>query len=218
MRRVTLACPRPLQPMERVGSHGGLRQDDEGTGLGRFRTEDRHDGRDLPEGAAHGFRPAGEKGGPNDQRGRLIARMTGGRNTRSHAVTDATGRPLKVFMTAVRVGYGTGAAALPNRSPAAEWMLADRGDDADWLREALKDQGIGPCIPARTSRGKAVRSDRCATTFLAAAALAAAVRFRLCRSVSPEPKSPRKLSDSPGRSSVERVPRILDGQCTRCRT
>jgi hypothetical protein len=40
------------------------------------------------------------KGGPDDQRGRLIGRTKGGRNSKLHAVTDAKGRPLKFFMTA----------------------------------------------------------------------------------------------------------------------
>ena len=34
----------------------------------------------------------GEKGGPDDQRGRLIGRTKGGLNTKLHAVTDAKGR------------------------------------------------------------------------------------------------------------------------------
>jgi transposase len=38
--------------------------------------------------------------------------------------------------------------------------IADRGYDADWFREALKDKGIRPCIPGRKSRGKAVRYDK----------------------------------------------------------
>jgi transposase len=86
-------------------------------------------------------------------------------------------------------------------------MIADRGYDADSLREALKGKGISPCIPGRTSRDKAVRHDkrrgrrrnrteimfrrlkdwrrvvtrydRCARTFLSALAHAAAVMFWL---------------------------------------
>jgi transposase len=50
---------------------------------------------------------------------------------------------------------------LNTKLPAAEWMIADRGYDADWFREALKDKGILPCIPGRKSRGKAVRYDKC---------------------------------------------------------
>ena len=91
--------------------------------------------------------------------------------------------------------------------PKAEWLLADRGYDADWFRDALKDKGIKPCIPGRKSRGKpikhdkrrykrrnrieimfgrlkdwrrvATRYDRCPKVFLAAVALAATVMFWL---------------------------------------
>ena len=93
------------------------------------------------------------------------------------------------------------------RLPGAEGLIADRGYDADWFREALKDKGIKPSIPGRKSRGKAVRydkrrfrpgnrietmfgrlkdwrrvdtrHDRCAKTFLSAVALAATVLFWL---------------------------------------
>jgi transposase len=137
----------------------------------------------------------------------LIGRTKGGLNTKLHAVTDAKGRPLKFFMTAGQVSDYTGAAALLGGLPAAEWMLADRGYDADWFREALKDKGIRPCIPGRKSRAKTVRYDkrryrhrnrikimfgrlkdwrrvatrydRCAKTFLSAVALAATIMFWL---------------------------------------
>jgi len=33
-----------------------------------------------------------------------------------------------------------------------EWMLADRGYDADWFRDALEQKGIKPCIAGRKSR------------------------------------------------------------------
>ena len=122
-------------------------------------------------------------------------------------MTDAKGRPLRFFMTAGQVSDSTGAAALLSRLPAAEWLIADRGYDADWFRKALKDKGIRSCIPGRISRGIAVkydrrrykrrnrieimfgrlkdgrriatRYDRCARTFLSALALAATVMFWL---------------------------------------
>jgi transposase len=81
-------------------------------------------------------------------------------NTKSHAVTDAEGRPLRFFMTAGQVSDYTGAAALLGSLPKAEWLLADRGYDADWFREALKDKGIKPCTPGRKSRGKPIRHDK----------------------------------------------------------
>ena len=70
-------------------------------------------------------------------------------NTKLHAVTDANGRPLSFFMTAGQVSDYTGAAALLDDLPKAQWLLGDRGYDADWFRDALKDKGIKPCIPGR---------------------------------------------------------------------
>ena len=140
---------------------------------------------------------------PGDQ----FAPERGGLNTKLHAITDAKGRPLRFFMTAGQVSDDTGAAALLGSLPAAEWLLADRGYDADWFRDALKDKGIRPCIPGGKSRGKTVRYDkrryrrrnrieimfgrlkdcrrvatrydRCGKTFLSAVALAATVMFWL---------------------------------------
>jgi transposase len=75
-------------------------------------------------------------------------------NSKLDAVTDADGQPVRFFMTAGQVSDHTGAAAPLGSLPKAEWSLADRGHDADWFREALKDKGIKRCIPARTSRGR----------------------------------------------------------------
>jgi transposase len=122
-------------------------------------------------------------------------------NTKLHAVTDAEGRPIRFFMTAGEVRDYTGAAALLDSLPKAEWPLADRGHDVDWFRDALKGKGIKPCISGRRSRGKpikrnkrrngieimfgrlkdwrrvATRYDRCPKVFLSAVALAATVMF-----------------------------------------
>jgi transposase len=61
-----------------------------------------------------------KKGGPDDQRGRLIGRTKGGLNTKLHAVTDAMGRHLKFFMTAGQMSDHTGATALLGGLPDAE--------------------------------------------------------------------------------------------------
>jgi len=110
-------------------------------------------------------------------------------------------------MTAGQVSDYTGAAALLGGLPAADWLIADRGYDADWFRKALEDRGIRACIPGRKSRDKparhdkrryrrrnrieimfgrlkdwrriATRYDRCPTVFLSALALAATVMFWL---------------------------------------
>ena len=128
-------------------------------------------------------------------------------NTKLHAVTDAKGRPIRFFISAGQVSDYNGAAALLDSLPKADWFLADRGYDADWLREALEDKGISACIPGRKSREKTVqydkrrykrrnrieimfgrlkdwrrvatRYDRCPETYLSAIALAATFLFWL---------------------------------------
>jgi hypothetical protein len=51
-------------------------------------------------------------------------------------------------MTAGQVSDYTGAAALLDL-PEAQWLLGDRGYDADWFRDALQAKGIQFCIPGR---------------------------------------------------------------------
>ena len=91
--------------------------------------------------------------------------------------------------------------------PDADTLIADRGYDSNWFREALEDKGIAPCIPGRKNRkepitydetlykqrnlvermfGKlkdwrriAMRYDRCAHTFMSAICIAATVIFWL---------------------------------------
>ncbi|MEL6220911.1 MAG: IS5 family transposase [Pseudomonadota bacterium] len=147
--------------------------------------------------------PAGQKGG----RGRLIGRTKGGMNTKLHAICDSQGRPLNLFVTAGPVSDYIGARALLSGLPKVDWLLGDRGYDADWFREALKNKGIRACIPGRKQRKTTVkyhkrrykrrnrieimfgrlkdwrriatRYDRCPKVFLSAIALAAVVIFWL---------------------------------------
>jgi transposase len=134
-------------------------------------------------------------------------------NIKLHAVTDANGRRISLFMTAGQVSDYTGAAALLDGLARAQWLLGDRGYDADCFRDALQAKGITPCIPGRKSRNEPVRCDkrrykrrnrieimfgrlkdwrrvatrydRCPTVFLSA--IAATVIFWL-RAMSPEPR------------------------------
>ena len=106
-----------------------------------------------------------------------------------------------------QLGRYIGARALLSSLPKVDWLLGDRGYDADWFREALQDQGIRACIPARKQRktpvkydkrrykqrnrieimfGRlkdwrrvATRYDRCPKVFLSAIALAATVIYWL---------------------------------------
>ncbi len=124
-----------------------------------------------------------------------------------HAVTDAVGRPIRMFLSGGQTSDYIGARALVGGLPKAETLLADRGYDADWFRNALTDMGIAPCIPSRRGRKIpiphdpalyrqrhriensfarlkdwrriATRYDRCPKVFLSACALAAVVMFWL---------------------------------------
>ncbi len=100
-----------------------------------------------------------------------------------------------------------GAALMLDALPNAKLMLADKGYDADWFREALVERKITPCIPSRINRKIAIphdrtlyrqrhkienmfgrlkdwrrvhtRYDRCAHTFMSAICIAATVIFWL---------------------------------------
>ena len=81
-------------------------------------------------------------------------------NTKLHAICDSQGRPLDLFVTAGQVSDYMGAAALLSSLPKAKWLLGDRGYDADWFREALKDKEITPCIPGRRQRKAPIKYDK----------------------------------------------------------
>ncbi len=111
------------------------------------------------------------------------------------------------MLTEGQVSDYKGAASLMDSLPEAEELLADRGYDADWFRDALLTRGITPCIPSRKNRktpisydknlykqrhkieimfGRlkdwrriAMRYDRCAHTFFSAICIAAVVIFYL---------------------------------------
>lgn len=81
-------------------------------------------------------------------------------NTELHAIYDSRGHPLNLFITAGQVSDYIGARALLRGLPDVDWPLADRGYDANWFREALKDKGICACIPGRKQRKKLVKYDK----------------------------------------------------------
>ena len=72
-------------------------------------------------------------------------------NTKLHAICDSQGRPLNLFVTSGQVGDYIGARALVSSLPKVDWLLGDRGYDADWFGEALKDKGVRPGSPVGNS-------------------------------------------------------------------
>jgi transposase len=137
----------------------------------------------------------------------LIGLTKGGLNSKLHAVTDALGRPIRMFLTSGNISDYTGARALMPSLSQAKWLLADRSYDANWFRNGLKSMEREPCIPSRKFRKQiiqydktryklrhkienmfgrlkdcrriATRYDRCPELFLSAIALAVTVLFFL---------------------------------------
>ena len=120
---------------------------------------------------------------------------------------DGRGRPVLLHLTEGQTSEYKGAAAMIDALPHARAMLADRGYDARWFRQALVERGISPCIPPHAKRKIQhsydpvlyrqrhrvenmfarlkdwrrihTRYDRCAHTFLSAILLAATFIFWL---------------------------------------
>jgi transposase len=102
-----------------------------------------------------------------------------------------------------------GAALMFDALPRAKHMIADKGYDGDWFRQALIARGTTPCIPSKSNRKVTIphdpvlyrqrhlvenmfgklkdwrrihtRYDRSAHTFFSAIAIAATVIFWLGR-------------------------------------
>ena len=100
-----------------------------------------------------------------------------------------------------------GAWLMLDALPPAAHLIADKGYDSNWFRQALTDKAIEPCIPSNRTRKQllpydrvlyrqrhrienmfgrlkdwrriATRYDRCAHTFFSAICIAAAVIFWL---------------------------------------
>lgn len=126
-------------------------------------------------------------------------------NSKLHAVCDGQGRPVVLLLSEGRMSDYKGAALTLDALPPAKELIADRGYDSDWYRQALHAKGIKPCIPGRKNRKVplaydtklyrqrhriekkfaklkdwrrvATRYDRCAHTFMSAIVIAATMLF-----------------------------------------
>ena len=90
----------------------------------------------------------------------MIGLTKGGHNTKLHAISDALGRPIRLFITAGQRSDYTGARVLLEHLPAAKTLLADHGYDADWLRNELTEKKIAACIPSRKNRKEPIEHDK----------------------------------------------------------
>ena len=126
-------------------------------------------------------------------------------NSKLHAICDEEGRPLVMLLTEGQMSDFKGAAIMAEKIPQADVLIADKGYDADWFREELRQRKIDVCIPPKSNRKRHipfdpsiyrkrhkienmfgrlkdwrrihVRYDRCAHAFMSAIIIAAIVIF-----------------------------------------
>jgi transposase len=83
----------------------------------------------------------------------------GGLNSRVHAIRDGQGRPLMMLLSEGQVIDFKGAASMMDALRRANTLRGDRGQDDDWLRQALSDRGLRPCFRSMTDRSVNIPRD-----------------------------------------------------------
>jgi putative transposase len=74
-------------------------------------------------------------------------------------VCDGHGRPSILLLSEGQMSDYKGAAKMLHAFPKAKTLLADKGYDADWFRDALAERKIDACIPSRANRKVAIPHD-----------------------------------------------------------
>ena len=81
-----------------------------------------------------------------------MGRSRGGLSTKIHALVDADGLPIRLSLTPGQASDVHGAQALLNDLRRGTVVLADKGYDADWIREMIEAQEAAPNIPDKSNR------------------------------------------------------------------
>ena len=81
-------------------------------------------------------------------------------NTKLHAVTDANGRPISLFMTAGQFSDYTGALLCWTACPRRNGCWTTGAMTQPWFRDALQAKGVTPCIPGRKTRDAPILYDK----------------------------------------------------------
>jgi len=89
-----------------------------------------------------------------------IGRSRGGRTTKIHALTDGYGRPLVLALTPGNAADISMAAKLVDSMPPSKCLIADKGYDANDLRQQLTERGTEPVIPPRSNRKQLIVFNR----------------------------------------------------------
>lgn len=89
-------------------------------------------------GARHGFE-------------RAIGQSRGGRATKIHLATDANGLPIDFKITGGQVHDSQVAEQLIETVEKADYLIADKGYDAETIRILIKNKNMIPIIPMRSN-------------------------------------------------------------------
>ncbi|MFC7455558.1 transposase, partial [Insolitispirillum peregrinum] len=93
------------------------------------------------------------RGKRGDQNQAALGRSRGGFSTKIHARCDGKGRPIGFWLTGGEVHDNRGFLPLLRLVDGKiKAMLADKGYDADAIREELLIHGIEPVIPSKKDR------------------------------------------------------------------
>ena len=85
-----------------------------------------------------------------------MGRSRGGLTTKIHALVDRKGRPIKLRLTAGQEADIVSAPEMVADLPAGAMLLADKGYDANALREAVSERKAWANIPPKRNRTEAL--------------------------------------------------------------
>lgn len=85
---------------------------------------------------------------------RAIRKSRGGATTRIHMAADAHGNPIDFELTGGEIHAAKAAPCLINKVEAAENFIADKGYDAEAIRDELRQAGMNPVIPRQSNSKK----------------------------------------------------------------
>ena len=81
-----------------------------------------------------------------------MGRSRGGLTTKIHALVDAEGRPIRLKLTEGQAHDGASARDMLDGLGAGATLIADRAYDANWLRDAMTEQGAWANVRALSTR------------------------------------------------------------------
>jgi len=85
-----------------------------------------------------------------------MGQSRGGLTSKIHAVVDTNGLPVRLALTAGEAHDNRLAGRLLSRLKSGTMLLADRGYDADWIRDLVRQRGAWANIPPKRNRTEAL--------------------------------------------------------------